>query len=368
MPAACAAAANGSSPLARGALRRVSQSSLDRRIIPAGAGSTRPPARSASPGRDHPRWRGEHLVWTWREADLGGSSPLARGAPQLRRLPGHAVRIIPAGAGSTGRRASCSGVSRDHPRWRGEHHVSESGDVAAVGSSPLARGALPAGSGARPDGRIIPAGAGSTTCWIRCAAGWTDHPRWRGEHCQVRRENAAAPRIIPAGAGSTTGGRHERDLHEDHPRWRGEHTVNARYALNAAGSSPLARGARPPQEGRSSSRGIIPAGAGSTRSLRRTTGRTPDHPRWRGEHSRASRRSRRAWGSSPLARGALPRWSVIAPPLRIIPAGAGSTRRCPVHSRDRRDHPRWRGEHLSVFPRMAGDFGSSPLARGALED
>ena len=94
----------------------------------------------------------------------------------------------------------------------------------------------------------------------------------------------------------------------DHPRMRGEHWIAMKPAESPVGSSPHARGAPCAHDRISETLGIIPACAGSTSVLTpplSTLGE--DHPRMRGEH--------RGWpllhgikpGSSPHARGALPK-------------------------------------------------------------
>ena len=70
-------------------------------IIPARAGSTQ--SRSPLCGRawDHPRSRGEHCLGGLGQRRIGGSSPLARGAPYGPHLIYLWGGIIPARAGST---------------------------------------------------------------------------------------------------------------------------------------------------------------------------------------------------------------------------------------------------------------------------
>ena len=113
--------AAGSSPLARGLLRRYLRRRINRRIIPARAGFT-PAWRRACPAHpDHPRSRGVYqfaLRATINILDhprsrgvyrskrlhhhLGhGSSPLARGLPATAGSPPPSRRIIPARAGFT---------------------------------------------------------------------------------------------------------------------------------------------------------------------------------------------------------------------------------------------------------------------------
>ena len=153
--------------------------------------------------RDHPRMRGEHVDGLADDARAGG--------------------IIPACAGSTWLRPSCSLSSRgssphargarsrlpchrrrctDHPRMRGEHASRWTSVSALPGSSPHARGARRESS--RP----------CQSC--------RDHPRMRGEHGSEFDLRSAQEGIIPACAGSTSAA-----------FW---------LSITFAGSSPHARG------------------------------------------------------------------------------------------------------------------------------
>ena len=153
-----------------------------------------------------------------------------------------------------------------------------------------------------------------------------------------------------------------------HPRWRGEHTARRGHLVFREGSSPLARGAPTRSRHRRRRPGLIPAGAGSTRGCPAGVRVERAHPRWRGEHREEGARPRHPEGSSPLARGAL--ISALASIIGggLIPAGAGSTRS--IHSRRRTNpaHPRWRGEHRMIPAPPVIVQGSSPLARGARDD
>jgi len=131
----------GSSPRARGARGDRFGEGGDLGIIPACAGSTSLAPCLGGATRDHPRVRGEHCAASSRAAVWMGSSPRARGALrrqlQGRRLDG----IIPACAGSTERAVWNPCTWRDHPRVRGEHSTSRVSLKAGLGSSPRARGA-----------------------------------------------------------------------------------------------------------------------------------------------------------------------------------------------------------------------------------
>ena len=88
----------GSSPLARGTLRRDLSPRPADRFIPARAGNTAGGAQSTQQAAVHPRSRGEHGSGF----GSGGSSPLARGTRhEATRYCVHR-RFIPARAGNTG--------------------------------------------------------------------------------------------------------------------------------------------------------------------------------------------------------------------------------------------------------------------------
>ena len=220
-----------------------------------------------------------------------GSSPLTRGKPFLYSRLGCRKRLIPAHAGKTGTRtvSSCS----------------------EGGSSPLTRGKPSAGGGAASRGRLIPAHAGKTSQSGTMRAGFTAHPRSRGENLAVAWE-------VDDGAGSS-------------PLTRGKHPVALPECL-------LQR--------------LIPAHAGKTGMwrLRRANGRA--HPRSRGENAAATTLADDRAGSSPLTRGKLRLRRRREAPLGLIPAHAGKTCSCPPPRRQRRAHPRSRGENGHVGDRV----------------
>ena len=216
--------------------------------------------------RDHPRMRGEHKRFVRSAFMYSGSYPHARGAPGVRVLEEALRGIIPACAGSTGRRKglvlmfggssphargapiehpSALVPSRDHPRMRGEHCNDERGRV-------LARGIIPACAGSTSamlafDSRIwgsSPHARGARTRGAGRDRRPRDHPRMRGEHGIHRVVVQSRVGIIPACAGSTT--------------------VSMSWRTKRPGSSPHARGALSRRKG-------LPC-------VRK------DHPRMRGEH------------------------------------------------------------------------------------
>ena len=132
----------GSSPHARGAQRVAYLHDAVFGIIPACAGSTTARRWPSFSRWDHPRMRGEH-EWEHRTGmQLEGSSPHARGAPTSSASFRFASGIIPACAGSTFGKCGSWRQERDHPRMRGEHVMYPQIEVGSEGSSPHARGAL----------------------------------------------------------------------------------------------------------------------------------------------------------------------------------------------------------------------------------
>ncbi len=132
-----------------------------------------------------------------------------------------------------------------------------------------------------------------------------------------------------------------------HPCLCGEHITAFGTATERRGSSPLTRGALTVTTTAAHLNGLIPAHAGSTHAL--------DHDRGGDE------------GSSPLTRGArLPTGGHDSPP-RLIPAHAGSTITMTNEIATNRAHPRSRGEHLNNPNGVVAVQGSSPLTRGALD-
>ena len=220
------------------------------------------------------------------------------------------------------------------------------------------------GTDSRTSG-IIPAYAGSTAPPRTVRSRKADHPRIRGEHSLAVTSWAEAygssPHtrgarmhidfdramwwIIPAYAGSTDVGEAAGQALSDHPRIRGEHGLTFPGSAPGVGSSPHTRGARGLRAQGRPVPGIIPAYAGSTRRCCSRWPATKDHPRIRGEH-RACRRC-------------------PACLLGIIPAYAGSTPSPGPISRRAEDHPRIRGEHWQTRPAGPTGLGSSPHTRGA---
>ncbi len=171
--------------------------------------------------------------------------------------------------------------------------------------------------------------------------------------------------LIPACAGSTRSVPQSWAAWRAHPRMRGEHKLDGPLRRVHQGSSPHARGA--PRSQRLDHQGsrLIPACAGSTGRGVSLTRPGTAHPRMRGEHVEGTICMRPCAGSSPHARGAPPYGKCSTGSTRLIPACAGSTTVREVLDGFHAAHPRMRGEHPCVRPWCGHPEGSSPHARGA---
>ena len=333
---------------------------------------------------DHPRSRGVYMNPTDRPTHSSGSSPLARGLldfPVGEQAP---PGIIPARAGFTQGRQPRQGRCRDHPRSRGVYSASSVRSSSRYGSSPLARGLpRPSGQGSR-SGRIIPARAGFTEDVLTEITIGQDHPRSRGVYLRSsdaqKRIMGSSPlargllldrsvegdvtRIIPARAGFTRGEHLRRRRRRDHPRSRGVYFHGLDFEIIEEGSSPLARGLLPRSSQQGPLAGIIPARAGFTGPSSPTTKREEDHPRSRGVYDPAGPIREVLRGSSPLARGLHQHPAADRGGRRIIPARAGFTDGVELDTDLLGDHPRSRGVYRGEAGHQRRDQGSSPLARG----
>ena len=187
--------AGGSPPHARGRQEEFSVSSIAIGITPACAGKTLPLIVFCRRIRDHPRMRGEDRTRLFAGIELHGSPPHARGRHNCRWRRRRTSRITPACAGKTLRAEYSESTSPDHPRMRGEDQHLASNVFLETGSPPHARGRR---SGARRGSyrqRITPACAGKTVIRTAFARKYTDHPRMRGEDCDMH-----SPTLPPAGS------------------------------------------------------------------------------------------------------------------------------------------------------------------------
>ena len=170
--------------------------------------------------------------------------------------------------------------------------------------------------------------------------------------------------LIPARAGTTPLALSEDSPHGAHPRSRGDHRCGPVWWWRYAGSSPLARGPRALVFFRVPRPGLIPARAGTTRRCTIARLSVRAHPRSRGDHAPPGTSPMQRLGSSPLARGPPHKWRRTTAPLGLIPARAGTTQRPRRPSAWPRAHPRSRGDHYDAENGTKSFAGSSPLARG----
>ena len=135
-------------------------------------------------------------------------------------------------------------------------------------------------------------------------------------------------------------------------------------SVRRSGSSPHTRGTLISIPPISSLSRIIPAYAGNTGSACPRSGRARDHPRIRGEHVSMPIHSNVGMGSSPHTRGTPRTRSTRVSSSGIIPAYAGNTRIMQPTNAYQRDHPRIRGEHCARRSHASVKMGSSPHTRG----
>ena len=152
----------GSSPLTRGKRPRRHQRGYGLGLIPAHAGKTGPPRRSAGRSRAHPRSRGENRSGLLSATMRTGSSPLTRGKRDLVGIVKVVSRLIPAHAGKTRQSSRNARQRAAHPRSRGENSVSSLVRWVDQGSSPLTRGKLQSANYYLQRIGLIPAHAGKT--------------------------------------------------------------------------------------------------------------------------------------------------------------------------------------------------------------
>ena len=139
------------------------------RFIPAGAGNTICAGFLFEGLAVYPRWRGEHKIKALSSNPSNGLSPLARGTLAAMGNSTRCFRFIPAGAGNTGQRPEIYQSSPVYPRWRGEHRMADGSRPLFFGLSPLARGTRGLSQWPGHERRFIPAGAGNTLNLRHCS-------------------------------------------------------------------------------------------------------------------------------------------------------------------------------------------------------
>ena len=174
------------------------------------------------------------------------------------------MRITPAYAGNTTNWCSTNFKFEDHPRIRGEHILFAVKMSLHPGSPPHTRGTLKSCMRCGQLQGITPAYAGNTTLLSPRLNSFEDHPRIRGEHfgykCKSRCKSGSPPHtrgtqlvvclvhlyagITPAYAGNTSKYLGADKSSKDHPRIRGEHFTGVTPPNSSKGSPPHTRGTR----------------------------------------------------------------------------------------------------------------------------
>ena len=273
-------------------------------ITPAYAGNTGRKKFMSKCLRDHPRLRGEHNCNKKKVRDALGSPPPTRGTPTMTVSDGTETGITPAYAGNTLHIYIGNLPSGDHPRLRGEHLIYNKHPFVRVGSPPPTRGTQGAGESSDDRMGITPAYAGNTWTLSTGQNRTWDHPRLRGEHFFRYRpqllqmgsppptrgtrtyvgSHAVCVGITPAYAGNTPAVLRCVVQCQDHPRLRGEHFDVSNAISNWSGSPPPTRGTQKYTHFLCLPYGITPAYAGNTCGLLQIQTNMRDHPRLRGEH------------------------------------------------------------------------------------
>jgi len=283
----------------------VNDRTIAARFIPACAGNAGPDARCSRASAVHPRVRGERGVPADRSTIFAGSSPRARGTPAPGIDPRRGQRFIPACAGNAQPFHQPSPPASVHPRVRGERGIGEDRPAYRVGSSPRARGTPELKRCHPPVRRFIPACAGNTCPWMCMLPAWPVHPRVRGERGSFVIANRDGPgssprargtrnnpdsaveawRFIPACAGNANHTAGRADSIAVHPRVRGERAALTTGETFSSGSSPRARGTPFTTEWNHQKSRFIPACAGNAGASSPGQSNEPVHPRVRGERS-----------------------------------------------------------------------------------
>ena len=214
-----------------------------------------------------------------------GSSPHARGTQAPDQVQEVRQRFIPACAGNAGARPSPGGTAAVHPRMRGERVGGEVAVLGPAGSSPHARGTPDLRENDPMTHRFIPACAGNATLPPLRWQGMTVHPRMRGERRGVDAMTLSSIRFIPACAGNAVSASPQPQWKPVHPRMRGERLRVQADSGESGGSSPHARGTRVHPVRYQRRRRFIPACAGNARSFQPIRRKNSVHPRMRGERT-----------------------------------------------------------------------------------
>ena len=374
----------GSSPRVRGKQDLRGRGDEAPGLIPACAGKTSGPCPRPSPSWAHPRVCGENLGPVTATDDGRGSSPRVRGKPAPARRPLADQGLIPACAGKTVAPGRTARTNRAHPRVCGENNHSPDPLPTLTGSSPRVRGKRSVVLFLGPVDWLIPACAGKTS---RNRAGMSQpwaHPRVCGENGAAteatRTKVGSSPRVrgklvekdvsgagiglIPACAGKTFFQASASAARQAHPRVCGENESQFMAPVMAGGSSPRVRGKRRGALGTWPDPGLIPACAGKTIAATSSSSVLSAHPRVCGENGKTTLVGPLQVGSSPRVRGKPHRQRQPPDEVGLIPACAGKTSRFYRPWACASAHPRVCGENDVPVVEAAAAEGSSPRVLG----
>ena len=324
-PSRSAAGHAGSSPRGRGKPTRSTIRAIAVGLIPAWAGKTTGSNAPSSSPWAHPRVGGENHTGRWAGRGLQGSSPRGRGKRPKQRTQFLVLGLIPAWAGKTLTRPPTTRTRRAHPRVGGENASCSGLMPNAAGSSPRGRGKLDGRPGDRWHQGLIPAWAGKTLSGNTGHQEAAAHPRVGGENHATRDDAYAAAGLIPAWAGKTHPIGYQALGTRAHPRVGGENKKVPLGASGQAGSSPRGRGKHMSSAPARVLSRLIPAWAGKTYDGLIPALRSGAHPRVGGENERVCHLRVRQQGSSPRGRGKRSRRDVERGDRGLIPAWAGKT-------------------------------------------
>ena len=153
-------------------------------------------------------------------------------------------------------------------------------------------------------------------------------------------------------------------LYQDHPRIRGENWAAAMSTELPEGSPPHTRGKCLCLHHPRHKRGITPAYAGKIHSHICYGTECWDHPRIRGENISISSLPRLSKGSPPHTRGKCYCCPSMRITVRITPAYAGKISISLSYPALMADHPRIRGENFFQRTKKLKNLGSPPHTRG----
>lgn len=150
-----------------------------------------------------------------------------------------------------------------------------------------------------------------------------------------------------------------------HPRRRGEQGQPPPLAVTAAGPSLRGRGADGHADPVNDQEGSLPAGAGSSRRVSRQCSCWRVHPRVCGEQRGDDEELAHSLGPSPHERGTTSLSDLHGLVPGSIPAGAGSSRSMRPCRSPAGVHPRASGEQAGAVWRSHTPQGPCPRERGA---